>query len=113
MSFGDARDAGVLKLDTADVGVPTVRNMVLAIDGVEADGKQLDTVVGELQTNGDEQATSTLVRFNGLGLLDELMHTVASPAMAYLFFIDRCVAADLRVLHRRRRCRRVGRRGAA
>ena len=32
-------------------------------------------------------ATSTLVRFNGLGLLDQLMHTVASPAMAYLLVV--------------------------
>jgi membrane-bound serine protease (ClpP class) len=60
---------------------------VLALDGVTADGKVLDTVVEELQSNGGEQANSTLVRFNGLGLMDELLHTVASPAIAYLFFV--------------------------
>ena len=87
MSFKEARAAGVLKLDTGDVGVPTVRSMVLALDGVQARGVTLDTVVDVLQDNGSVQATSTLVRFDGLGLVEQLMHTVASPAMAYLLFV--------------------------
>ncbi len=87
MSFKEARAAGVLKLDTGDVGVPTVRSMVLALDGVTARGIVLDTVVDQLQDDGSVQATSTLVRFDGLGLVDQLMHTVASPAMAYLLFV--------------------------
>jgi membrane-bound serine protease (ClpP class) len=87
MSFNEARAAGVLRLDTKDVGVPTVRNMVQALDGVQARGRTLDTVTDELQANGQVQSTSTLVRFNGLGLTDQLMHTVASPSMAYLFFV--------------------------
>ncbi|MFT3851671.1 MAG: NfeD family protein [Ilumatobacteraceae bacterium] len=87
MSFKEARAAGVLKLDTGDVGVPTMRSMVLALDGVEARGVVLDTVVDVLQDNGQPQATSTLVRFDGLGLMNQLMHTVASPAMAYLLFV--------------------------
>jgi len=84
MAFQDARAAGVLKLTTTDEGVPTVRSMVAAMDGAEARGKTLDTVVHD---NATAQGVSTLVRFNGLGLLDELMHTVASPEMAYLLFI--------------------------
>ena len=87
MSFKEARAAGVLKLQTADVGVPTVRSMVLAMDGVQVDGRTLDTVIPELQPDGTTQGTSTLVRFNGLGLIEQLMHTVSSPAMAYLFFV--------------------------
>ena len=87
MSFKEARAAGVLHLDTPDLGVPTVRNMVLALNGVTVDGKVLHTVVQELQPNGGQQATSTLVRFHGLGLTEQLMHTVASPAMAYLLFV--------------------------
>jgi membrane-bound serine protease (ClpP class) len=87
MSFKEARAAGVLKLDTGDVGVPTVRNMVLALDGVHAKGTTLDTVVDVLQDDGTTQATSTLVRFTGIGLVNQLMHTVASTAMAYLLFV--------------------------
>ena len=33
------RAAGALKLDTTDQGVPTVRNMVLAMDGKTIDGR--------------------------------------------------------------------------
>jgi membrane-bound serine protease (ClpP class) len=87
MSFNEARAAGVLRLTTKDEGVPTVRSMVQAMDGVQARGHMLDTVTPELQADGSTQSTSTLVRFNGLGLGDQLMHTVASPSMAYLFFI--------------------------
>lgn len=88
MSFAEARDAGVLKLDTTDEGVPTVRSMVLAMDGVTLDdGTVLDTVSQELGDDGTTQNVATLVRFTGLGLLEELFHTVASPPMAFLFLV--------------------------
>ncbi len=87
MSFTEARAQGVLRLDISDQGVPTVRNMVLAMDGATVDGRVLNTVVDELQPDGSTQKVSATVRFSGLDLLDELMHTVASPAMAYLLFI--------------------------
>ena len=87
MSFGEARNQGVLKLETPDQGVPTIRSMVLAMDGVSADGIVLDTVADELSSSGDQQKVSTLVRFNGLGFLDQMMHTVASPPIAYLLFV--------------------------
>jgi membrane-bound serine protease (ClpP class) len=88
MSFAEARDASVLKLDTKDLGVPTVRAMVLAMDGVTLDdGTVLDTVSQELDDKGNSQNVATLVRFNGLGLFEELFHTVASPPIAFLFFV--------------------------
>ncbi len=88
MSFGDARANGVLKLDTNDEGVPTMRSMVLAMDGVQlSDGTVLDTVAQELNDDGKTENVATLVRFTGLGLIEELFHTIASPAMAYLFLI--------------------------
>ena len=90
-SFADARRDGVLRLTTSDQGVPTVRSMVLAMDGVELpDGTVLDTISQELGDDGAEQNVSTLVRFTGLGLIEELFHTVASPPMAYLFFAIGC-----------------------
>ena len=66
MSFGDARRLGVLRLDTTDEGVPTVRSMVLAMDGVTLeDGTVVDTVAQELDDNGDTQNVATLVRSTG------------------------------------------------
>lgn len=88
VSFAEARTLGVLRLDTSDEGVPTVRSMVLALDGVSLDdGTVLDTVTQELDDSGASQNVSTLVRFSGLGLIDEMFHTVASPPIAYLFFV--------------------------
>lgn len=88
VSFADARRLGLLRLSTSDEGVPTVRNMVLAMDGlVLDDGTVLDTVDQQLADDGTTQNVSTLVRFNGLGLAEEMFHTVASPEIAYLFFV--------------------------
>ena len=87
MTFNQARAAGVLKLDTTDQGVPTVRNMVLAMDGKTIDGHLLNTVVQQLNDKGEVQNLSTVPVFSGLGLIDSVMHTVASPPMAFLLFI--------------------------
>jgi membrane-bound serine protease (ClpP class) len=87
MSFNEARAAGVLKLDTTDQGVPTVRNMVLAMDGQQVDGHEVNTVVVQLNDKGEEQNFATTPVFSGLGLFDEVMHTVASPPMAFLLFV--------------------------
>jgi membrane-bound serine protease (ClpP class) len=87
MSFNEARAGGALKLDTTDQGVPTVRNMVLAMDGQTIDGHLVNTVVKQLNDNGDVENVSTTPVFSGLGLIDEVMHSVASPPMAFLLFI--------------------------
>lgn len=87
MSFNEARAAGALKLDTTDQGVPTVRNMVLAMDGKTIDGHEVNTVVKQLNDKGEVQNVSTTPVFSGLGLIDEVMHTVASPPMAFLLFV--------------------------
>ncbi|MEO8265296.1 MAG: NfeD family protein [Ilumatobacteraceae bacterium] len=87
MSFNEARAAGVLKLDTTDEGVPTVRNMVLAMDGQTIDGHVVNTVVKQLNDKGEEQNISTTPVFSDLGLFDEVLHTVASPPMAFLLFV--------------------------
>jgi len=87
LSFQDARALGALRLDTPDVGVPTIRSMVLAMDGVAADGTVLDTVSERVNDEGAAELSSTLVRFSKLGVLDQLMHTVASPPVAYLMLL--------------------------
>ena len=87
VGFKDARTLGALKLDTTDEGVPTVKNMVLAMDGLQVRGKTLDTITDSLNDSGGTQKDATLVRFFKLGLLNQLMHTVSSPAAAYLLLI--------------------------
>lgn len=87
LSFQEARNLGALRLDTPDVGVPTIRSMVYAMDGVEADGVVLDTVSEGVDDEGGAELRSTLVRFSKLGLVDQMMHTMASPPVAYLMLL--------------------------
>ncbi len=87
LSFQEARSLGALKLETDDLGVPTIRSMVLALDGVEADGTVLDTASEQVNDEGQVQQTLTTVRFSKLTLGNQLFHTVASPPVAYLLFL--------------------------
>jgi membrane-bound serine protease (ClpP class) len=88
LGFQDARTRGVLKLNTTDEGVPTIRSMALAMDGLQArNGIVLDTVSQTFDDNGATQNNLTLVRFFKLSLLNQLLHTVSSPAVAYLLFV--------------------------
>ena len=87
IGFQDARTSGALKLDTTDEGVPSIKNMVLAMNGLHARGKVLATVSRSFDDKGGTQNNATLVRFFKLGLLNQLLHTVSSPAVAYLLFI--------------------------
>jgi len=92
IGFQEARTSGALRLDTTDEGVPAVKNMVLGMDGLvvtraAAQGKTLHTVAVSLNDNGSTQNNLTLVRFYKLGLLNQLLHTVSSPAVAYLLFV--------------------------
>eukprot|EP01041_Mallomonas_annulata_P033279 gene33279-55874_t len=57
------------------------------MDGVTVDGVVLDTVSEGVNDEGGAELQATLVRFSKLGLLDQLMHTVASPPVAYLMLL--------------------------
>jgi membrane-bound serine protease (ClpP class) len=87
IGFQDARVLGALKLPITDEGVPAIKNMVLAMDGLQARGRTLDTVTQTLDDNGGTQNNATLVRFFKLPLVNQLLHTVSSPAVAYLLFV--------------------------
>ena len=87
IGFQDARSSRALKLETTDEGVPAIKNMVLAMDGLTLRGKVLDTVTSDFNDDGQAQNNATLVRFFKLGLVNQLLHTVSSPAVAYLLFI--------------------------
>lgn len=92
LDYREARAVGVLRYEgPADLDVPTMRSMVSAMDGVVLEnGTELDTVVPQLDDQGVTQNMSTLVRFSSLGLVEQVFHTVASPPIAYLFFVIGC-----------------------
>ncbi|MFM8777029.1 MAG: NfeD family protein, partial [Actinomycetota bacterium] len=82
-----AKELGALKLTTDDEGVPVLRNMLLAMNGLTIKGKVLTTTVDVTSDSGDElirEAATT--RFFKLGLTERLMHTAASPPVTYLLF---------------------------
>jgi membrane-bound serine protease (ClpP class) len=84
VGFVEARELDILKFSNDDRGVPVLRNMLFALDGVESRGVVLDTVVDVLDAQGQVTREATTVRFFKLGLVPRLLHTVASPASAYL-----------------------------
>ena len=81
----EARERNVLRPTISDQGVPVLRNMLLAIDGLEYQGKTLNTAEERPAANGKvEQVLVAEPRFYKLPLLPRLMHTVASPPVTYL-----------------------------
>lgn len=84
LGFLEAREAGVLKFTGDDRGVPVLRNILLALDGLEVRGRTLDTVVETVAAGGQVSREATTMRFFKLGLVPRLFHTVASPSSAYL-----------------------------
>ena len=87
LDFQEARTLGVLKLNTSDEGAPAIKSMVAALDGLAVPGGELDTAVETVSDEGSVETAITTVRFFKLGLLPQLMHTVASPAVMYLLLV--------------------------
>lgn len=84
LGFLEARKEGVLKFSTDDRGVPVLRNMLYALDGLQVRGATLNTVTDVIGADNQVTREATTVRFFKLGLVPRLLHTVASPASAYL-----------------------------
>jgi membrane-bound serine protease (ClpP class) len=81
----EARERNVLRLPIDDAGVPVLRNMLVAIDGLEYDGRTVNTA--EPRPTADGGTELVLVaepRFYKMPLVPRLMHTVASPPVTYL-----------------------------
>lgn len=87
LGFLDAREVGALKFATDDRGVPVLKNMLYALDGITVRGATLDTVSDTTDSAGQVVREATTVRFFKLGLLPRLLHTVSSPPSAYLLTI--------------------------
>ena len=83
--FADARKTGALKFSGSDEGVPVMKNMIFALDGLSINGKVLDTVTEKIAADGQIEREATTARFFKLGLTPGLFHTVSSPPLTYLF----------------------------
>ena len=86
LEFSEARKEGLLNYAGDDQGVPVVRNMLLALDGIKVGNTELNTVVEKVDSSGQIVRDATSARFFKLNLTGQLMHTVASPPVAYLLF---------------------------
>jgi membrane-bound serine protease (ClpP class) len=83
----EARERNVLRPDIEDEGVPVLRNMLVAIDGLEYGGRTVNTAEERLGDNGEKELVLVAEpRFFKLPLAARLMHTVASPPVTYLLF---------------------------
>jgi membrane-bound serine protease (ClpP class) len=80
VDVGDRVGAGrAVELGLVDSDAPVIGQFVVGLDGVDT------RVVG---TGADRRIEPvTQVQFGGLSLVGQLMHTVASPAVAYLLFV--------------------------
>lgn len=79
----EARSAGLADLNEEEAAV--LGSFLAALDGREAAGGRLDTATFEEQDDGPPEATLTVqARLAKLELGPRVMHTVASPPVAYL-----------------------------
>ena len=88
LGLSDARRLGVFEQRISDEGIPTITNMIDALDGYEENGIVVETTEERVLDDGTfRRDTTTIVRFSKLGLVDQLFHTVASPAVTYLLLL--------------------------
>ena len=82
----EAGDIGVTVANEEEAA--TLGTFIAALDGKEAAGRTVETATFEDVDEGPPEATLTVqARLAKLGLLPRLMHTVASPPVAYLLLI--------------------------
>ncbi len=86
----EAEELGVLRLPEGapEQGTPTVGDLLVALDGFTWRGTELDTARTVQTADGPRrEALPGAARFTQLGLTAQLMHTVASPPVAYLLLV--------------------------
>ncbi len=88
VGLSEARELGVFRQRISDQGIPTITSMVNALDGYEKGGVTLRTTEERVLDDGNvRRDTTSTVRFSKLSLVDQLFHTVASPAVTYLLLL--------------------------
>lgn len=92
-SLAEVRELGLLNErinedGTIDDSVETIRNVVDQLNGLEHRGTVLRTTTATVDENGAVHREHVVtVVMTKLTLVDQLFHTVASPAMAYLLLL--------------------------
>ena len=82
----EAEELGVTDVNVEEAAI--LGTFIAALDGEEAGGQTLETAEFEEVDEGPPRATLTVqTRLAKLGLLQRMMHTVASPAVAYLLLV--------------------------
>ena len=88
VGLSEARELGVFDQRVTDEGIATIANMLDALDGYTDGDLVLETTTEVVTEDGTIQRNTTAVpRFTKLGLVDQLLHTVASPPVAYLLLL--------------------------
>lgn len=88
MGLREARELGVFDQRVPDEGIPTIKNMVHALDGYREGGVTLRTTEERVLDDGTVQREPVVtVIMSKLSLVDQVFHAVASPSMAYLLFL--------------------------
>lgn len=77
----------VADLDIAVIDAPTLGDFIVAIDGREVNGVALHTAEVVQKGGGPRRKPSVVVAFAKPGLVARLLHTVASPAVAWLLLV--------------------------
>ncbi|HEX9547372.1 MAG TPA: NfeD family protein [Acidimicrobiales bacterium] len=76
-----------LATGVATISAPTLGDFVVSLDGQSVGGRILHTAE-VVRTNGQPRRQPTVdTRFKKVGLLQQLLHTAASPSVAYLLLV--------------------------
>ena len=79
----------------ATISAPTLGDFVVDLDGQTVGGQTLHTAE-VVQANGEARRRPTVdTHFKSLSLLEQLLHTVASPSVAYLLLVIGLLLAAL------------------
>jgi membrane-bound serine protease (ClpP class) len=83
----DSTQAAQQGLVTPGLNQPTLGDFVVNLDGQKIDGRTLHTAE-VVRVNGQPRRQPTVaVRFEKLSLIQQLLHTAASPSVAYLMLL--------------------------
>jgi membrane-bound serine protease (ClpP class) len=76
-----------LGIDLADIEAPVLADFIGQLDGRTVDGRTLETAQDAVQTEDGTRANLRTVRFQQLGLLEQLLHNMSSPSIVYLMLM--------------------------
>ena len=85
-TVGDT-DAAAVHITTPHLNQATFGDFIVNLDGIHVDGETLHTAK-VVHVNGEPRRQPTVsVRFEKLSLIEQLLHTAASPSVAYLMLL--------------------------